>query len=63
MYRDAERWAKIDAPGCVNAAGKLRQEWLVTAGTTFTKPGALTLANLSTFKRTLPVNSHFPAIV
>ena len=28
------------APGCENAAGKLRQKWQATAGTKFTKPGA-----------------------
>ena len=22
-----QRWAKVAAPGCVNAAGKLRQKW------------------------------------
>ena len=26
-------------PGCMNAAGKLRQKWQATAGTKFTKPG------------------------
>ena len=30
----------------MNAAGKLRQRWLATAGTKFFKPGALTLADL-----------------
>ena len=28
------------APGCVNAAGKLRQKWKARARTKFTKPGA-----------------------
>ena len=26
-------------PGCVNAAGKLRQKWKATAETKFSKPG------------------------
>ena len=30
------RWA----PGCVDAAGKLRQKWWARAGTKFTKPRA-----------------------
>ena len=31
--------AERPRPGCVNAAGKLRQEWQATALTKFTKPG------------------------
>ena len=31
--------AKFYAPGCVNAAGKLRQKWEATAGIKFTKSG------------------------
>ena len=31
-------------PGCMNAAGKLRQKWDATEGTKFTKPGPSLLA-------------------
>ena len=33
-----QRWAKVDASGCVNAAGKVRLKWEATV-TKFTKPG------------------------
>ena len=46
MARTVQRWAKVDAPGCVNAAGKVRQKWFATAGANFTKPVASTLAHL-----------------
>ena len=38
--------AKVDVPGCENAAGQFSQEWQATAGLKFTKPGASTLADL-----------------
>ena len=35
MYR-----YRLNAPGCVNAAGKLRKKWQARVETKFTKPGA-----------------------
>ena len=39
------------APGCVNAAGNLRQKWQARAGTKFTKPGARLLVEPCSTKR------------
>ena len=38
----------VNAPGCVNAAGKLGQKGYATVVIKFTKPGAPTLADLCT---------------
>ena len=46
MRQDVQDSAKRWAPGCVNAAGKLRQKWLATAGTKSTKHGTHLLADL-----------------
>ena len=46
LIQGVQRSAEVDAPGCVNAVGKLGKKWYATAVIKFTKPGAPTLADL-----------------
>ena len=39
LFGELQETSERPFPGCENASGKLRQKWLATAETKFTKPG------------------------